>query len=94
MVTHFPLGRPSAWPPARETDGKVSMACKANSTRLWRQPFLGAWQDEQSTNTPSGSYTSHLGVTIRWTGPLDWTSGLDYWTDLCETKQETAPIIT
>ena len=34
------------------------------------------------------------GVTIRWTGPLDWTSGLDYWTDLCETKQETAPIIT
>ena len=21
-----------------------------------------------------------LGVSIRWTGPLDWTNGLDYWT--------------
>ena len=21
-----------------------------------------------------------LGVCIRWTGPLDWTTGLDYWT--------------
>ena len=23
-----------------------------------------------------------LAVTIRWTGPLDWTTGLDYWTDV------------
>ena len=22
----------------------------------------------------------HLGVTIQWTGLLDWTTGLDYWT--------------
>ena len=22
------------------------------------------------------------GVTIHWTGPLDWTTGLDYWTHL------------
>ena len=22
----------------------------------------------------------HWGVCIRWTGPLDWTTGLDYWT--------------
>ena len=31
------------------------------------------------------------GVTIRWTGPLDWTSGLDYWTDLCEIKRNRKP---
>ena len=25
--------------------------------------------------------TEIRGVPIRWTGPLDWTTGLDYWTD-------------
>ena len=25
---------------------------------------------------------SDKGVTIHWTGPLDWTTGLDYWTHL------------
>ena len=25
---------------------------------------------------------SLLGVTIQWTGLLDWTTGLDYWTDI------------
>ena len=24
----------------------------------------------------------HEGVPIRWTGPLDWTTKLDYWIDL------------
>ena len=23
-----------------------------------------------------------MGVTIQWTGLLDWTTGLDYWTDI------------
>ena len=32
---------------------------EASSARLW-QPFLGAWQAEQSTNTASFSYTSHF----------------------------------
>ena len=32
---------------------------EASSTRLW-QPFLGAWQAEQSINTASFSYTSHF----------------------------------
>jgi hypothetical protein len=28
-------------------------------------------------------YSSVIGgVTIRWTGPLDWNTGLDYWTHL------------
>ena len=26
--------------------------------------------------------TGDTAVSIRWTGPLDWTTGLDYWTDL------------
>ena len=33
----------------------------------------------------SGKYLKCLqkwGVCIRWTGLLDWTTGLDYWTDL------------
>ena len=24
----------------------------------------------------------HWGVTIQWTGLLDWNTGLDYWTDI------------
>ena len=26
-----------------------------------------------------GSVPPLMGVTIRWIGPLDWTTGLDYW---------------
>ena len=25
----------------------------------------------------------HTAVSIQWTGPLDWTTGLDYWTHIC-----------
>ena len=39
-------------------------------------------------------YRLELGISIRWTGAaywtLEWTTGVDYWTDLCKT----APIIT
>ena len=49
-----------------------------NDTSSTLQPSAG------STST-SASYAT--GVTIRWTGLVDWTN-------LCETKQETAPIIT
>ena len=29
---------------------------------------------------------SKLGVSINWTGLLDWTTGLDYWTGLLDSK--------
>ena len=35
-----------------------------------------------------------VAVNNHWTGLVDWTGGLDYWTDLWCRKQETAPIIT
>ena len=34
----------------------------------------------------NASYKAHnrqTGVSNRWTGTLDWTTGLDYWTQLC-----------
>ena len=27
-------------------------------------------------------HTTYRGVTIQWTGLLDWNTGLDYWTDI------------
>ena len=34
----------------------------------------------QDIDTRNGSRVILQGVCIRWTGPLDWTTGLDYWT--------------
>ena len=39
-----------------------------------------------------GSKDSSLGVSIHWTGLLDWNTGLDYWTDILNHKNQFSSI--
>ena len=36
----------------------------------------------------SSAYINLVGVSIHWTGLLDWNTGLDYWTDILNHKKQ------
>ena len=55
-----------------------------------------ACHDYARPSPPSRLYLKMRGVSIHWTGLLDWTywtgpTGLDYWTDLFATKNHFMP---
>ena len=53
-----------------------------DKTRRTRRTVRAVSTSEGSTLVEEETTPFNLGVCIHWTGLLDWTTGLDYWTDL------------
>ena len=66
--------------------GQLSFLMRAGSDTLPTPINLRRWRIKVDSKCCLCENQLPAGVSIHWTGLLDWTTGLDYWTDIFASK--------